>query len=100
MAAGRVPGLKLDRPGIALLVAIATMDFGGLDTGAVVGLIDWLCLPSDTPPPVPEWRVDRQVGCWEAAGQLHPLVAGTVSSRQRAAVTDLARTASYERYVG
>ncbi len=41
IAAGRVPGLKLDRTGIALLGAIATMVFGGLPTEAVVGLIDW-----------------------------------------------------------
>jgi Na+/H+ antiporter NhaD/arsenite permease-like protein len=41
IAAGHVPGLKLDRTGIALLGAIAVMVFGGLPTDAVVGLINW-----------------------------------------------------------
>jgi Na+/H+ antiporter NhaD/arsenite permease-like protein len=41
IAAGRVPGLKLDRTGIALLGAIAVTVFGGLPTDAVVGLVDW-----------------------------------------------------------
>ncbi len=40
IAAGRVPGLKLDRTGIALLGAIAIMVFSGLPTGAVVGFIN------------------------------------------------------------
>jgi Na+/H+ antiporter NhaD/arsenite permease-like protein len=41
IAAGRVPGLKLDRTGIVLLGAIAVMVFGGLPAGAVIGFIDW-----------------------------------------------------------
>lgn len=41
IAAGRVPGLQLDRTGIALLGAIAVMVFGGLTTQTVIGLIDW-----------------------------------------------------------
>ncbi|MDE2235677.1 MAG: anion transporter [Gammaproteobacteria bacterium] len=41
IAAGRVPGLKLDRTGIVMLGAIAIMVFGGLTTPAVVGYIDW-----------------------------------------------------------
>jgi Na+/H+ antiporter NhaD/arsenite permease-like protein len=41
IAAGRVPGLKLDRTGIALLGAIAIMIFSGLPTATVVGLINW-----------------------------------------------------------
>ena len=41
IAAGRVPGLKLDRTGIALLGAIAMMTFGGLPTTAVISSINW-----------------------------------------------------------
>lgn len=41
LAAGRVPGLKLDRTGIAILGAIALMVFGGLTTGDVVGYVNW-----------------------------------------------------------
>jgi Na+/H+ antiporter NhaD/arsenite permease-like protein len=41
IAAGRVPGLKLDRAGIALLGAIAIMIFSGLPTTALIGFINW-----------------------------------------------------------
>jgi Na+/H+ antiporter NhaD/arsenite permease-like protein len=41
IALGRVPGLKLNRTGIALLGAIAIMLFSGLETNAVAGLINW-----------------------------------------------------------
>jgi Na+/H+ antiporter NhaD/arsenite permease-like protein len=41
ISAGRVPGLKLNRTGIALLGAIAMMIFSGLPTDAVVGFINW-----------------------------------------------------------
>jgi len=41
IAAGRVPGLKLDRTGIVLLGAIAVMVFGGVPTGEVIGFINW-----------------------------------------------------------
>ncbi len=41
IAAGRVPGLKLNRTGIALLGAIAIMIFSGLPTTTVVGFINW-----------------------------------------------------------
>jgi Na+/H+ antiporter NhaD/arsenite permease-like protein len=41
LAAGRVPGLKLDRTGIALLGAIAIMVFGGLSTTSLIGFINW-----------------------------------------------------------
>jgi len=41
IAAGRVPGLKLDRTGIALLGAIAIMIFSDLPTGVAVGFINW-----------------------------------------------------------
>jgi Na+/H+ antiporter NhaD/arsenite permease-like protein len=41
IAAGRVPGLKLNRTGIALLGAIAIMLFGGLPTATVIGFINW-----------------------------------------------------------
>jgi len=40
IAAGRVPGLKLDRTGIALLGAIAITTFSGLPTSAVTGFIN------------------------------------------------------------
>ena len=41
IAAGRVPGLKLDRTGITLLGAIAIMIFSGLSTSAIVSFINW-----------------------------------------------------------
>lgn len=41
LSAGRVPGLKLDRIGIALLGAIAVMVFSRLPVSALVGFIDW-----------------------------------------------------------
>jgi Na+/H+ antiporter NhaD/arsenite permease-like protein len=41
LAAGRVPGLKLDRTGIALLGAIAMMVFGRLSTTRAIGFINW-----------------------------------------------------------
>jgi len=41
IALGRVPGLKLNRTGIALLGAIAIVVFSGLSTDTVVGLINW-----------------------------------------------------------
>ena len=41
IAAGRVPGLKLNRTGIALLGAIFIMTFSGLSTTTMVGFINW-----------------------------------------------------------
>lgn len=41
IAVGRVPRLKLDRTGIALLGAIAIMIFSGLPTSDVIGFINW-----------------------------------------------------------
>ncbi|HXB59135.1 MAG TPA: SLC13 family permease [Candidatus Acidoferrales bacterium] len=41
IAMGRIPGLKLNRPGIALLGAIAMMIFGGVTTSAAVSYINW-----------------------------------------------------------
>jgi Na+/H+ antiporter NhaD/arsenite permease-like protein len=41
IAIGRVPGLKLNRAGIALLGAIAMMIFSGIDTADVVSCINW-----------------------------------------------------------
>ncbi len=41
IAMGHVPGLKLNRVGIALLGAIAMMIFGGIGTGEVVSYISW-----------------------------------------------------------
>ena len=41
IAVGRVPGLKLNRTGIALLGAIAIMIFSDLPTTTVVGFINW-----------------------------------------------------------
>jgi Na+/H+ antiporter NhaD/arsenite permease-like protein len=41
IAAGRVPGLKLDRTGIVILGAIAMMVFGGLPTTDIIGFINW-----------------------------------------------------------
>jgi len=41
IALGHVPGLKLNRPGIALLGAIAMMIFGGVTTQDAVGYVNW-----------------------------------------------------------
>jgi Na+/H+ antiporter NhaD/arsenite permease-like protein len=41
IALGRVPGLKLDRAGIALLGAIGAMIVGGISTAQVVSFINW-----------------------------------------------------------
>lgn len=41
IAAGRVPGLKLDRTGIVLLGAIAMMVFGRLSTTGIVAFVNW-----------------------------------------------------------
>jgi Na+/H+ antiporter NhaD/arsenite permease-like protein len=41
LAMGHVPGLKLNRAGIALLGAIAMMIFGGVTTADVVSCINW-----------------------------------------------------------
>ena len=41
IAIGHVPGLRLNRTGIALLGSIAIMIFSGLPTQAVVGFVDW-----------------------------------------------------------
>ena len=41
IAMGRIPGLKLNRPGIALLGAIAMMIFGGVTTADAVSFINW-----------------------------------------------------------
>jgi Na+/H+ antiporter NhaD/arsenite permease-like protein len=41
IAMGHVPGLKLNRVGIALLGAIAMMIFGDISTAEVVAYIDW-----------------------------------------------------------
>ena len=41
IAMGHVPGLKLNRPGIALLGAIAMMIFGGVSTANAVSYINW-----------------------------------------------------------
>ncbi len=41
IAMGHVPGLKLNRVGIALLGAIAMMIFGGASTDAVISYINW-----------------------------------------------------------
>jgi len=41
IAAGRVPGLKLNRVGIALLGAIALMIFGGIGAGEVISYVNW-----------------------------------------------------------
>ncbi len=38
---GHVPGLKLNRVGIALLGAIAMMIFGDVGTGEVISYINW-----------------------------------------------------------
>jgi Na+/H+ antiporter NhaD/arsenite permease-like protein len=46
IAIGHIPGLKLNRPGIALLGAIAMMMFGGITTAAAVSYVNWptICL--------------------------------------------------------
>jgi len=41
IAAGRVPGLKLNRIGIAILGAIAIVIFSGLPTAVVIGFVNW-----------------------------------------------------------
>jgi Na+/H+ antiporter NhaD/arsenite permease-like protein len=41
IAAGHVPGLRLNRTGIALLGAIAIRVFAGLNTTTVIGFVDW-----------------------------------------------------------
>ncbi len=41
IALGHVPGLKLNRTGIALLGAIAILIFSGLPTTTVIGFINW-----------------------------------------------------------
>ena len=41
IAMGHVPGLKLNRVGIALLGAIAMMIFGGIGTKNVISYINW-----------------------------------------------------------
>ncbi len=41
IAIGHVPGLRLNRTGIALLGAIAVMIVSGLPTQAIVGFVDW-----------------------------------------------------------
>jgi Na+/H+ antiporter NhaD/arsenite permease-like protein len=41
IAMGHVPGLKLNRAGIALLGAIAMMIFGGVSTDEVVSYVNW-----------------------------------------------------------
>src|SRR5215469_10323550 len=46
LAMGRIPGLKLNRAGIALLGAIAVLIFGGVTTAQAVGYVNWptVCL--------------------------------------------------------
>ena len=46
IAIGRIPGLKLNRAGIALLGAIGMMIFGGVTTASAVSFINWptICL--------------------------------------------------------
>ena len=46
IAVGFIPGLKLNRPGIALLGAIAMMIFCGITTGDAVSFVNWptICL--------------------------------------------------------
>lgn len=46
LAMGRIPGLKLNRVGIALLGAIGMMVFGGVDTARAVAYVNWptVCL--------------------------------------------------------
>src|SRR3984957_10309355 len=46
LAMGRIPGLKMNRAGIALLGAIAMMIFGGVTTEEAIGYVNWptVCL--------------------------------------------------------
>ena len=46
IAIGRIPGLKLNRVGIALLGAIGMMIFGGVTTADAVSYVNWptICL--------------------------------------------------------
>src|ERR1035438_10017363 len=46
IAVGRIPGLKLNRAGIALLGAIGMMIFGGVTTSVAVSYVNWptICL--------------------------------------------------------
>ena len=46
VAVGHIPGLKLNRVGIALLGAIAMMIFGGVSTDAAISYVNWptICL--------------------------------------------------------
>jgi Na+/H+ antiporter NhaD/arsenite permease-like protein len=46
LAVGRIPGLKLNRVGIALIGAIAMMMFGNITTAQAVGYVNWptVCL--------------------------------------------------------
>ena len=46
IAIGYIPGLKLNRPGIALLGAIGLMIFGGITTADAVSFVNWptICL--------------------------------------------------------
>src|SRR6516164_6603472 len=46
IAIGHIPGLKLNRAGIALLGAIAMMIFGGVSTADAVSYVNWptICL--------------------------------------------------------
>src|ERR1022692_4255568 len=46
LAMGRIPGLKLNRVGIALLGAIAVMIFGEVTTAQAVAFVNWptVCL--------------------------------------------------------
>src|ERR1019366_8523336 len=41
IAVGRIPGLKLDRTGIALLGAIATLAFAGVTAAQAVSYVNW-----------------------------------------------------------
>ena len=41
LAVGRIPGLKVDRTGIAVLGAIAMLILSGLPTGTIVEFINW-----------------------------------------------------------
>ena len=46
LAMGRIPGLKMNRAGIALLGAIAILIFGDVTTGEAIGYVNWptICL--------------------------------------------------------
>lgn len=41
VAAGHIPGLKIDRTGIAMLGAIALMIFSRLSTATIIGFVNW-----------------------------------------------------------